>query len=98
MPSDTTRDEVTPPHKPKHGEKRRQDAAAVDLPGELNHERACDVNQASAITGLAVDTLAQWRLRGIGPRFFRIGRQIRYRLGDLLAFRDARTVGRKAAP
>lgn len=73
---------------------RRDDSAAVDLPPELDGERALDATQTKAILNVADITLAQWRAAGKGPRFFRVGRSIRYRLADVLAFRDARMVGR----
>jgi hypothetical protein len=59
-----------------------------------DRERAGTVKLASEITGLSTVTLNQMRLRGAGPPFFRIGRSVRYRLGDLLDWRDARTVGK----
>jgi hypothetical protein len=79
---------------PKRGERRRSDAAAVELPAELEVERALDTNQAAAILGHATITLAQWRMRGDGPRFFRCGRSIRYRLGDLIEYRNKQTIGK----
>lgn len=79
----------------KRGRLRRTRAAAVELPAKLDLERAVDVNQVAALTGHATITLAQWRAQGKGPRFFRIGRNVRYRLGDVLAFRDERMVGKR---
>lgn len=64
------------------------------LPSELDRERALDTTQVSELLGVAPITLAQMRARGAGPRFFRIGRSVRYRLGDVLDWRDARAVGR----
>ena len=64
----------------------------------LDRERALTTDQASKITGQAPITMAQQRARGDGPPFIRINRSIRYRLGDLLDWRDAHTVGRKVAP
>ncbi len=58
----------------------------------LDRERAIDTREVSRLLGLAAVTLAQLRQRGSGPRFFRVGRQVRYRLGDVLSYRDARTV------
>lgn len=49
--------------------------------------------QAAAYTGLAEATLETLRSRGGGPRFVKLSRNlIRYRLHDLDAFLDARTV------
>jgi len=66
-------------------------AASVDP------ETALDTAQTGKIVGLAPITLTQRRMRGDGPPFFRVGRSVRYRLGDVLAFRDANTVGKKVA-
>ena len=61
----------------------------------LDRERAIDTKQVSELLGVAGITLAQMRLRGQGPRFFRVNsRTVRYRLGDVLDYRDARTVGK----
>lgn len=74
---------------------RRDDTAATELPRELDAERALDPTQTSVLLGVATITLAQWRARGKGPRFFRASpRAVRYRLGDVIAFRDARSAGR----
>lgn len=74
---------------------RRDDTAAVDLPHELDAERALDTTQVSVVLGVAPITLAQWRAKGQGPRFFRASaRAVRYRLGDVIAFRDAKAAGK----
>lgn len=31
-------------------------------------------------------TLAVWRMKGYGPAFFKVGRHVRYRLSDVLAW------------
>jgi hypothetical protein len=69
--------------------------ATHDGADALDRERAIDSRQVSELLGLATVTLQQLRVRGDGPPFFRVGRQIRYRLGDVLAYRDARTFGRQ---
>ena len=43
--------------------------------------------EAAAILGISVKTLANWRWRGEGPRFRKIGkRMVRYSRADLEAF------------
>lgn len=37
-------------------------------------------------------TLANWRSTGIGPRFVKVGSNVRYRSGDVEAWLEARTV------
>jgi hypothetical protein len=39
---------------------------------------------------LSVLTLADWRTKGIGPAYFRVGRLIRYRQADLDAWLETR--------
>lgn len=64
-------------------------------PGPLDIERALDTRETARILGLNEITLQQHRSRGEGPRWFRAGtRSVRYRLADVLAYRDARMVGK----
>jgi hypothetical protein len=54
-------------------------------PGDLVDER-----EAAAILGCAVQTLRNFRWRGLPPRFCKIGqRMVRYKRADLAAFVDA---------
>lgn len=51
-------------------------------PGDLLDER-----EAAAILGASVQTLRNWRWRGEGPRFRKIGlRMVRYSRADLQTF------------
>lgn len=36
--------------------------------------------------GMSVKTLQNWRVKGEGPKFQKIGRSVRYRLRDILAY------------
>jgi hypothetical protein len=38
--------------------------------------------------GVPEHTLAQWRYRGIGPRYSHVGRHVRYRWGDVEQWLD----------
>ncbi len=38
--------------------------------------------------GLPVKTPAQWASKGTGPRYARIGRHVRYRLSDVIAWEE----------
>jgi excisionase family DNA binding protein len=40
-------------------------------------------DQAAGYLGVPVLTLTAWRAKRIGPRFYRVGRHVRYRLADL---------------
>ena len=51
-------------------------------PGDLLAER-----EAAAILGVSIQTLRNWRWRGEGPRYRKLGlRLVRYLRADLLAF------------
>jgi len=60
------------------------------------HDTAHDVllteAQAADFLSLSMRTLQAWRVRGGGPLFVRCGRAVRYRLRDVLAWIDAKTV------
>lgn len=68
---------------------------AVSSDDTAPDERALTTRKVGEILGVAVITLSKWRVRGVGPRWFHAGRNVRYRLGDVIAWRDARTVGRR---
>jgi hypothetical protein len=42
---------------------------------------------------LSTRTLERWRVMGLGPKFVRAGKSIRYRLTDVVAWIDRQTVG-----
>lgn len=50
-----------------------------------------DTEQVAALLQLRPNTLAQWRVKGAGPRFVNVGRRIRYRQADVAAWIDERT-------
>lgn len=45
--------------------------------------------EAAARLGVAVRTMQEWRRNGRGPRFFKMGRAVRYCEADLVAFIEA---------
>jgi hypothetical protein len=45
--------------------------------------------RAAAFLGVAPRTLEDWRYRGGGPLFRKLGRMVRYTLLDLVAFAEA---------
>jgi DNA-binding transcriptional MerR regulator len=47
---------------------------------------------AELLGGVSVDTLRDWRYRGTGPAYVRVGQQVRYDLRDLERYRDAQRV------
>jgi predicted DNA-binding transcriptional regulator AlpA len=38
----------------------------------------------------SVRTIQKWRVTGNGPEFYKLGRSVRYRLSDVLAWTEAR--------
>ncbi len=48
--------------------------------------------QAADFLRVSIRTLQAWRCRGAGPAFVRVGRSIRYRRRDLLAWIELNTV------
>lgn len=63
----------------------------TDVEAALNEWRAAEM------LGISVRTLQTWRLRGGGPQYLKLGRSVRYRTSDLLAFMD-RCVASQAGP
>ena len=49
--------------------------------------------QAAKLLNLSPRTLQNWRVARNGPQYIRVGRAIRYRRRDLIAWIDANTVG-----
>jgi excisionase family DNA binding protein len=52
--------------------------------------------EAARLLGISHRTLEEWRARGIGPRFFKMGRMVRYRLAELNRFVNRRDFGNTA--
>jgi hypothetical protein len=48
---------------------------------------------AADLLSLSVRTLQSWRIRMAGPPFVQVGRAVRYRRRDLIAWIDANTIG-----
>lgn len=57
-----------------------------------------DAKKVSEYLGKPVQTLAVWRMRGIGPRFIKLENgSVRYRWADVDAWLDAQETGGGAA-
>ena len=57
-----------------------------------DEDRLLSTGEAATLLGCSVAWLERGRCDGYGPRYLKIGRLVRYRLGDLTAFRDANLV------
>ena len=65
---------------------------------ELPSPRLLSEREASAHLGpVSVRTLQDWRVRGIGPAYTKLGRRVAYAVADLEAFMASGRVEPKAA-
>ena len=55
------------------------------------------ISEVAAIVRAPIATLRYWRHLGQGPRSFRLGRRVVYRVGDLRAWIDAQSDASDAA-
>ena len=51
-----------------------------------------DPKAAAIYYGLSEWTLAEWRCKGTGPRFIKLGNRVRYSLAALAEYTEAHTV------
>lgn len=56
---------------------------------QVPQRRLMDPQHAAASLGVAVSTLARWRVDGTGPRWFKLGSRVRYDRSDLYGWVDA---------
>jgi predicted DNA-binding transcriptional regulator AlpA len=56
------------------------------------------ISEVAAIVRAPLATLRYWRHLGTGPRSFRLGRRVVYRLGDLRAWIDAQADASDTGP
>lgn len=47
--------------------------------------------EVSAVLHTPINTLNDWRIKGSGPKFIKLGRAVYYRRDDVLAWLDERT-------
>ena len=64
--------------------------ARIDFTDEVYRAAGATIapDAAASRLGVTPETLANWRWRGDGPRYVRVGRRVRYRLADLLDYLD----------
>lgn len=65
---------------------------------DLERLRLIPERAAGELLGVSIKTLQNWRSTRKGPPFSRIGRTIRYRVGDILDLADAGRVDPGAVP
>lgn len=49
--------------------------------------------EVARLTGMSVGTVRRWRLRGQGPKFFKLNAAVRYRPEDVFSWLDSRPSG-----
>jgi hypothetical protein len=69
----------------KHVE-RRLASLTKSKGGKPAQQRYFDEKGLAARWDMSVKTLQNWRHKGIGPKWEKIGRAVRYRLRDILTF------------
>lgn len=63
-----------------------------ERPLTADPERLLPPRLAANVVDSTDRTLKAWRAENRGPRFYRFGRHVRYRVADLLAWRDRHVV------
>lgn len=56
-------------------------------------DRHLTIKDLAEREGVPVATVYQWNAKGTSPRYLRIGRHVRYRLADVIAWEDGRYAG-----
>jgi predicted DNA-binding transcriptional regulator AlpA len=62
----------------------------------LSDSHPLNEKQAACYIGMSVHTLRQWRFRGVGPVYVKMGSSVRYLRGTLDSFLESRTVAPQA--
>jgi excisionase family DNA binding protein len=57
-------------------------------------DRHLTVTDLAEREGVPVDTVYWWNRSGNGPVYMKVGRHVRYRLSDVIAWEQKRTVNR----
>lgn len=76
---------------------RDYEAGALDLvriKATVLPDQTLKRKDAALLLGVRPATLARWAARGEGPRYFRCGKFVFYKLADLMAFRAKHSVER----
>ena len=62
-----------------------QDRISLESSLDLS-ARLLSTDEVARLLVIPVTTLYTWRYKGTGPRAFRVGKHLRYRLADVLAW------------
>jgi predicted DNA-binding transcriptional regulator AlpA len=58
----------------------------------METQRWIDEKEVAKITGIAVQTLRNWRFQQTGPSYFKLGRMVRYYVDDLIRFMEEKKI------
>jgi hypothetical protein len=53
-------------------------------------QKLLTADEAAPYLGVAAGTLANWRVRGLGPKFLKVSSRVMYDPDDIAAWRNAR--------
>ena len=72
-------------------------ASATELAGltrddSVNDDRHMSPEELARREGVPVQTVYGWNKTRTGPRFMKIGRHVRYRVADVIAWENSRTI------
>ncbi|GFE57411.1 AlpA family transcriptional regulator [Geobacter sp. AOG1] len=56
-------------------------------------DRLMDQKEVADMLRISTKTLEYWRWKDIGPKFFKIGRMVRYRMSDVIVYIQGEEVG-----
>lgn len=71
---------------------------ALTIAQETNRgERHLSMQDLADRCGVPLQTVRQWRMKGTGPRGMAIGKYVRYRLSDVMAWEESRADPKGAA-
>ena len=63
---------------------------AAPAPAAVAEEAHLTIEQLAEREGVAVGTVYGWNSKGGGPRYIKIGKHVRYRMSDVLAWEESR--------
>lgn len=75
-----------------HAEKEREESEVFSQEQPIGYQPLINDKEAAIFLGMSVTTLRKWRVEGRGPRFYRLGRSVRYAIPDLESFRESNQV------
>lgn len=69
----------------------------MEIQDQFTSRRISEQEAAKYLGPVQVRTLQDWRIRGVGPRYIKLGKRVAYDVADLDAYLQAQRVEPKAA-